>query len=60
MNFVAGVYVFPGGGVRKDDYSEEMLMRCGGLSLAPPTLTMLESLLAFDSWQSFSTKYRLR
>ncbi|MBI3000709.1 MAG: hypothetical protein HYY46_20005 [Deltaproteobacteria bacterium] len=34
--------------------------RSGSLSLAPPTLTVLESLLAFDSWQSFSTKYRLR
>lgn len=32
MNFMGGVYVFPGGGVEKEDYSEEMLMRCRGLS----------------------------
>lgn len=44
--------------VRPDRALEEF--RGGGLSLAPPTLTVLESLLAFDSWQSFSAKYRLR
>lgn len=44
--------------VKPDRALEEF--RSGGLSLAPPTLTVLESLLAFDSWQSFSAKYRLR
>ena len=32
MNFMGGVYVFPGGSVEEEDYSEEMLMRCRGLS----------------------------
>lgn len=32
MDFLAGVYVFPGGSVEKEDYSEEMLMRCRGLT----------------------------
>lgn len=32
MNFMGGVYVFPGGSVGEEDYSEEMLMRCRGLS----------------------------
>jgi len=32
MNFMGGFYVFPGGRVRKDDNSEEMLTRCHGLS----------------------------
>lgn len=32
MNFMGGVYVFPGGSVEEEDYSEGMLMRCRGLS----------------------------
>lgn len=32
MNFMGGFYVFPGGSVEEEDYSEEMLMRCRGLS----------------------------
>jgi 8-oxo-dGTP pyrophosphatase MutT (NUDIX family) len=32
MEFLGGFYVFPGGSVRKDDWSEEMLSRCHGLS----------------------------
>ena len=32
MNFMGGVYVFPGGSVEEADYSEEMLKRCRGLS----------------------------
>lgn len=32
MNFMGGVYVFPGGSVEEEDYSEEMLERCRGLS----------------------------
>jgi 8-oxo-dGTP pyrophosphatase MutT (NUDIX family) len=32
MKFFGGVYVFPGGTVRKSDCSEEMLSRCHGLS----------------------------
>ena len=32
MNFLGGVYVFPGGSVRKEDCSESMLRRCHGLT----------------------------
>jgi len=32
MEVLAGFYVFPGGIVEEEDYSEEMLMRCRGLS----------------------------
>lgn len=32
MDFLAGIYVFPGGSVREDDWSEEMLGHCRGLS----------------------------
>ncbi len=32
MNFLGGMYVFPGGTVRKEDYSEAVLRRCFGLS----------------------------
>lgn len=32
MDFLGGFYVFPGGSVRKDDWSVEMLKRCHGLS----------------------------
>ena len=34
MDFLAGFYVFPGGGVRENDWSEEMLGHCRGLSRA--------------------------
>ncbi len=32
MDFLAGFYVFPGGSVEEEDYSEEVLTRCCGLS----------------------------
>ncbi len=32
MNVLGGMYLFPGGNVRKEDYSEAMLGRCFGLS----------------------------
>src|SRR5688500_1263897 len=32
MRFLGGFYVFPGGTVRKDDYSAQLLARCRGLS----------------------------
>ncbi len=32
MKFLGGFYVFPGGSIRKRDYSESMLERCHGLS----------------------------
>lgn len=32
MEFLGGAYVFPGGTVKKNDYSEGMLQRCHGLS----------------------------
>ena len=32
MNFLGGIYVFPGGCVRKEDYSKAMLRRCFGPS----------------------------
>ena len=32
MEFMGGVYVFPGGSVEEEDYAEEMLMCCRGLS----------------------------
>ncbi len=32
MKFLGGFYVFPGGSIRKGDYSEAMLNRCHGLS----------------------------
>jgi 8-oxo-dGTP pyrophosphatase MutT (NUDIX family) len=32
MRFLGGFYVFPGGTVHRNDYSPEMLARCGGLS----------------------------
>ncbi len=32
MKFLGGFYVFPGGSIRKRDYSEAMLNRCHGLS----------------------------
>ncbi|MGH7768767.1 MAG: NUDIX hydrolase [Candidatus Binatia bacterium] len=32
MDFLGGAYVFPGGSVRKDDYSEETLKRCAGVT----------------------------
>lgn len=32
MEFMGGFYVFPGGSVEEEDYSEEMLMRCRGLT----------------------------
>lgn len=32
MNVLGGMYVFPGGNVRKEDYSEALLRRCFGLS----------------------------
>jgi len=32
MDFLGGAYVFPGGGVRKEDTSEAVLKRCSGLS----------------------------
>ena len=32
MNFLGGMYVFPGGSVRKQDYSKATLQRCYGLS----------------------------
>lgn len=32
MNFMGGIYVFPGGSVEEEDYSEGMLQRCRGLS----------------------------
>ncbi len=32
MKFLGGYYVFPGGSIRKRDYSEAMLNRCHGLS----------------------------
>lgn len=32
MDFLAGFYVFPGGSVEEEDYSEEILSRCCGLS----------------------------
>ena len=32
MNFLGGMYVFPGGSVRKEDYSEAIVERCHGLS----------------------------
>ncbi len=32
MNFLGGMYVFPGGSVRKEDCSEALLRRCFGLS----------------------------
>ena len=34
MAFLGGMYCFPGGTVRKDDYSPEMLRRCHGLTPA--------------------------
>ena len=32
MKFMGGCYVFPGGSVEEDDWTEEMLSRCRGLS----------------------------
>ncbi|MBI4526189.1 MAG: NUDIX domain-containing protein [Deltaproteobacteria bacterium] len=32
MDFLGGMYVFPGGTVRKEDWTEPMLKRCNGLS----------------------------
>lgn len=32
MQFLGGLYVFPGGSVRKEDYSEGLLRRCRGVS----------------------------
>jgi 8-oxo-dGTP pyrophosphatase MutT (NUDIX family) len=32
MDFLGGAYVFPGGTVRKEDYSESVLKRCRGLT----------------------------
>jgi len=32
MNFLGGMYVFPGGSVRKEDYCEAIRQRCYGLS----------------------------
>lgn len=32
MNFLGGMYVFPGGSVRKEDSSERLLGRCRGLA----------------------------
>ena len=34
MQFLGGYLVFPGGGIEKEDYSEEMLSLCRGLSLS--------------------------
>jgi len=34
MDFLGGAYVFPGGTVRKEDYSENILKRCRGISPA--------------------------
>jgi len=34
MDFLGGAYVFPGGTVRKDDYSENIIRRCRGMSPA--------------------------
>src|SRR5436190_2608102 len=34
MDFLGGAYVFPGGTVRKEDYSENILKRCRGVSPA--------------------------
>jgi 8-oxo-dGTP pyrophosphatase MutT (NUDIX family) len=32
MDFLGGAYVFPGGSVRKEDYSEKTLKRCAGVT----------------------------
>ena len=32
MDFLGGAYVFPGGTVRKEDYSEKLLKRCAGIA----------------------------
>jgi 8-oxo-dGTP pyrophosphatase MutT (NUDIX family) len=32
MPFLGGMYCFPGGGLRKEDYSEAMAQRCAGLT----------------------------
>lgn len=45
MRFLGGFYVFPGGGVRPDDYSEAMLRRCRGLA-ASDAHTLLDQALA--------------
>jgi 8-oxo-dGTP pyrophosphatase MutT (NUDIX family) len=34
MDFLGGAYVFPGGTVRKDDYSENVIKRCRGITPA--------------------------
>ncbi|MCH7762087.1 NUDIX hydrolase, partial [candidate division TA06 bacterium] len=53
MDFLGGMYVFPGGSVRKDDFSEAILKRCHGLSRKEAQETLgahLSPELALGHW----------